>query len=171
MKASAWTITGVLVVLAVVAAWFFGLDERHAVILVGAALAGGVANGLLEAVHLPRAVLPASPEPARGLTHPQSLEFSLSSAEPGSRVVLEVHLVGTALARSRPGAPRSPALDAFLAQRAPTALSHREITAFLDELDRLALYPGLLPHPAASPRDTEVHRRDQHTHSTDQEPA
>lgn len=141
MKRSAWTITGVLVALALLSAWFFGLDGRHSVILVGAALAGGIANGLLEAVQLPRAVLPAFPETRRGLGDLQSLEFSLSSTEPGTRAVLELHAVATALAVHRPNARRSATLDAFLSQDSPTALSHREMGILLDELDRLALHP------------------------------
>ncbi|MFJ6002670.1 hypothetical protein [Arthrobacter sp. NPDC092385] len=149
MKRSAWVITGVLVGLALGAGWFFGLDGRHAVVLAGAAFAAGVANGLLEAVDLPRAAVPALPEPVRGLADLQSLEFSLSSTEPGSRAVLEVHALAVAVAAAHPDAPRSRALDAFITDARPAVLSHREIRAFVDELERLEPGRGD-PGPAGS---------------------
>lgn len=150
MKRSAWVITGVLVGLALCAGWFFGLDGRHAVVLAGAAFAAGVANGLLEAVDLPRAALPALPEPVRGLADVQALEFSLSSTDPGTRAVLEVHALAVAVAAAHPDAPRSSALDAFIAETRPAVLSHREIRAFVDELERSV--PGrACAVPAGSP--------------------
>ncbi|OUM39762.1 hypothetical protein [Arthrobacter sedimenti] len=167
MKPSAWAVTGVLVGLALVADWFFGLDGRHAVALVGAALAAGITNGLLEAVDVPRHTLPALPEPVRGLGDVQALEFSLSSTEPGTRAVLEVHAIATSVAAARPDAPRSDALDTFLARAAPSALTHREIRAFLDELERMILTPpGTRPssatarsHTAAAAADPAGHTR------------
>lgn len=137
MKRSAWVITGVLAGLALLAGWFFGLDDRHAVVLVGAAVAAGVANGVLEAVDVPRAVLPPLPESTRGLADLQSLEFSLSSTEPGMRAVLEVHSLAVAVAAARPEAPRSSALDAFIARVQPPALTHRELSAYAEELERI----------------------------------
>lgn len=149
MKPSAWAATGVLVGLALVAGWFFGLDGRHAVVLVGAALAAGIANGLLETVDVPRPTLPALPEPARGLGDVQALEFSLSSAEPGTRAVLEVHAIATSVGAARPGVPRSDALDAFLARDTPSILTHREVRTLLDELERMILTPpGTAPFSA-----------------------
>lgn len=139
MRNSAWAITGVLVALALLSSWFFGLDGRHAVILVAAAFAAGIANGLLEAVDLPRPVPPALKETARGLDDLQALEFSLSSAEPGARAALEMHAVAASVAAARPDVPRSAALDAFLAQPRSTALTHREIRALLGELEDIAL--------------------------------
>jgi hypothetical protein len=138
VRASAWLITVVLVGLACVSAWFFGLDARHAVVLVGAAFAGGIANGLLDGVDLPRPVLAALPAPTRGLADVQALEFSLSSSEPGSRAVLELHTIGTRLAADVPAAPRSEALERFLSQQRPLPLTHREVRDLLDELVRIS---------------------------------
>ncbi len=138
VRASAWLITGVLVGLACVSAWFFGLDARHAVVVVGAAFAGGIANGLLDGVDLPRPVLAALPAPTRGLADVQALEFSLSSSEPGARAVLELHTLGTALVADVPAASRSEGLDRFLSQQRPPGLSHREVRDLLDELERLS---------------------------------
>ncbi|MHA7146179.1 hypothetical protein ACX80U_15840 [Arthrobacter sp. TmT3-37] len=138
MRPSAWAVTGVLIVLAIVACWFFGLDDSHAVVLVGAALAAGVANGLLEAIEFPRPTLPALPEQARGLADLQALEFSLSSADPGTRAVLEMHAVAASLAAARPDVPRSSGLETFLTRARPATLTHREIRSLLDELDRIA---------------------------------
>lgn len=152
MKRAAWAITGALVGLALFSAWFFGLDARHSVILVGTALAGGVANGLLDAVQLPRAPLPAFQETARGLGDLQALEFSLSSADPGTRAVLELHAVATALAARRPGVPRSATLEAFVSREAATTLPQREIGPLLDELERLALDPAGRPRTDTVPQ-------------------
>ena len=138
MRRSAWVITGVLLGLALGAGWFFGLDGRHAVVLAGAAFAAGVANGLLEAVELPRAAVPALPEPVRGLADLKSLELSLSSTEQDTRTVLEVHALAVAVAAAHPDAPRSRALDAFITDTRPAVLSHREIRAVVDEIERIA---------------------------------
>ena len=154
MKRAAWLITGALVLLALLSAWFFGLDGRHAVILVGAALAAGVANGLLDAVHLPRAALPAVPDVPRGLGDLQALEFSLSSTEPGTRALRELQTVAGALVAARPGVPRSAALEDLVAGTASQPLSHREVGTLLDELEQLAL------HPAQHTQHTD----DSHTH-------
>jgi hypothetical protein len=151
VKPSAWAVTGVLVGLALVADWFFGLDGRHAVALVGAALAAGIANGLLEALDVLRPTLPALPEPARGLGDIQALEFSLSSTEPGTRAVLDVQAIATSVVAARPDAPRSDALDAFLARADPSDLTHREIRTFLDELERMILKPPETG-PSSAPR-------------------
>ncbi len=155
MKRSAWVITAALVVLAVAAGWFFGLDARHAVVLVGVAVAAGVANGLLEAVDVPRAVQPPLPEPAHGLADVHALEFSLASAEPGARAVLEVHALAVLVAAARPDAPRSDALRAFTAQPHPLAPTARELRAVVDELEALVLTPGPSPAPPAPhPQET-----------------
>ncbi|BBE23253.1 hypothetical protein MN0502_21360 [Arthrobacter sp. MN05-02] len=151
MRPSAWVVTGVLIGLAVVACWFFGLDERHAVVLVGAALAAGVANGLLDAIELPGPTLPALPEQPRGLADLQALEFSLSSADPGTRAALEVSAVAASLAAARPDVPRSRALETFLAQARPATLTHRDIRTLLDELERIAATsPGSRTHARPS---------------------
>lgn len=147
MKPSAWVITAVLVVLALLADWFFGLDERHAVILVGAAVAAGLANGLLEAVELPRFALPAVPEAARGLAVIQHLEFSLASGEPGTRAVREVHAVALIIAGTFPGRPRSAALESFLVQPPPSALGQGEIRRIIEELEGLATPATSVDHP------------------------
>lgn len=148
MKRSAWAITAVLVGLALIAAWFFGLDARHAVVLVGAAVAAGIANGVLEAVDVPRIVLPRLPEPERGLADLQALEFSLASTEPRTRAVLELHALALAVAVARPGAPRSEALDAFVARTQPPALTHRELRMLGAELERIVLSPAPDPTPS-----------------------
>ncbi|WDF32338.1 hypothetical protein PTW37_10700 [Arthrobacter agilis] len=137
MKRSAWIITAVLVVVAVVASWFFGLDNRHGAALVGAAVAAGVANGLLESVEVPRATLAPLPEHPRGLADIQSLEFSFSSAEPGTRAVLEVHALAAALLAAHPGAPAGPALRAFAGRPPPASPDHRTLQAFVHELDHM----------------------------------
>lgn len=141
MRRSAWAITAVLVVLAAASAWFFGLDDRHAVVLVGAAFAAGVANGLLEAVDVPRARLTPLAVPLRGLAEVQALEFSLSSADPGMRAVLEVHGLAVDAARARPEVPRSTSFDAFVAQSQPAPLDHRTLRSLADELERIVLTP------------------------------
>ncbi|MHA7238317.1 hypothetical protein [Arthrobacter sp. TMS1-12-1] len=148
MKRSAWAVTSALVALAVGAAWFFGLDARHAVVLIGAACAAGIANGVLEGVDVPRIVLPRPPEPERGLADLQALEFSLASADPGMRAVLEVHALALAVAAARPGAPRSSGLEAFLTGTRPPELSHRDLTALAAELERIVLAPG--PEPTST---------------------
>jgi hypothetical protein len=145
VKRSAWVITAVLVALALVAGWFFGLDARHATALAGAAVAAGIANGLLEAVDVPRAVLPPLPGPALGLADLHALEFSLASSEPGTRAVLEVHRLAVAAAEARPDAPRSDALRAFTARSSPLPLTSRDLRAVLDELEALVLTPGTPP--------------------------
>ncbi len=147
MTRSAWGVTAVLVVLAVTAGWFFGLDTRHAVMLLGAAVAAGVANGLLEAVDVPRVVLPPLPDPVLGLADLHSLEFSLASAEPGARAVLEVQSLAVLVAAARPDAPRSDALRAFTTQPQPLSLTPRELRAVVDELEALVLTPGAPPAP------------------------
>ena len=147
MKPSAWAVTVVLVGLALAAAWFFGLDARHAAVLIGAAGAAGIANGVLEAVDVPGVVLARPPEPERGLADLQSLEFSLASADPGMRAVLEVHSLARSVAAARPGTPRSEALDAFLAEARPPALTHRELRELGAELERLVLAPQTHPTP------------------------
>ncbi|MHA7207449.1 hypothetical protein [Arthrobacter sp. MDT1-65] len=150
MKRSAWVLTAVLAGLALAAGWFFGLDARHAVALVAAAIAAGVANGLLEAVDVPRAVLPPLPDPVLGLADIHSLEFSLASAEPGTRAVLEVHALAVTVAAARPDAPRSDALRAFTAQNRPVALTPRALGAVIDELEQLVVAPPA-PVPGPSP--------------------
>jgi hypothetical protein len=158
VKRSAWVITAALVVLAATAGWFFGLDARHAVMLVGAAVAAGVANGLLEAVDVPRAVLSPLPEPVHGLADLHSLEFSLASPEPGARAVLEVHALAVLVAAARPDTPRSDALRAFTAQPHPLAPTSQELRAVVDELEALVLTPGAPPaspaRPAPHPQET-----------------
>ncbi|RJT82159.1 hypothetical protein D6T63_05385 [Arthrobacter cheniae] len=149
MKRSAWAITVVLVLLALVAGWFFGLDARHAVALAGAAFAAGIANGLLEAVDVPRATLAPLPEPVRGLSDLQALEFSLSSTEPGTRAVREVHALALAVTTAHPGAARSPALEALIAKAQSPELSHHELGTIADELERIVLL-----QPVAPPRHT-----------------
>ncbi|WP_104179022.1 hypothetical protein [Arthrobacter sp. B0490] len=152
MKRSAWIITAVLAGLALTAGWFFGLDTRHAVALVGVAIAAGVANGLLEAVDVPRAVLPPLPEPALGLADIHSLEFSLASAEPGMRAVLEVHALAVTVAAARPDAPRSDALRAFTAQTRPVVPAPRALGTIIDELERLVVAPPAgVPGPPPVP--------------------
>ncbi|WP_247826523.1 hypothetical protein [Arthrobacter antioxidans] len=148
MTRSAWAITAALVGLALVAVWFFGLDPRHGVVLVGAACAAGIANGVLEAVDIPRIVLPRPPEPERGLADLQALEFSLASTDPGMRAVLEVHTLARSVAAARPGTPRSDALDAFVAEPRPSGLTHRELQALGAELERIVLSPA--PHPTST---------------------
>lgn len=142
MKPSAWVITVVLVVLSVVAAWFFGLDARHAVVLVGAAFAAGVVNGLLESVDLSRPTPASLPSQPRGLADLQALEFSLSSAEPGTRAVLELRSVASSVAAASPGVARSAALERFLSPSRPPALTHREVGDLLDELERISAGSG-----------------------------
>lgn len=157
MKRSAWAITAALVILAVVSAWFFGLDARHAVVLVGAAFAAGIANGLLESVDVPRAGLTPLPVPARGLAEIQALEFSLSSADPGMRAVLEVHELAVDAARTRPDVPRSPSFDAFVAQPQPAPLDHRTLRSLADELERIVLTPSATdatPSPSTRSQET-----------------
>lgn len=139
MKASSWVTTGVLVVLALIAGWFFGLDGRHAVVLVCGALAAGIANELLEAVDLPRSTPAPLPEPVRGLADLQALEFSLGSSQPGTRALLEVHAIASSVTAAWPGAPRSAALEAFLSQPQPPAATHRQIRDLLDELEQIPL--------------------------------
>ncbi|WP_434993794.1 hypothetical protein [Arthrobacter sp. Ld5] len=148
MRRSAWAVTAGLVGLALVAVWFFGLDARHAVVVVGAAGAAGIANGVLEGVDVPRAVLPRPPEPERGLADLQALEFSLASTEPGMRAVLEVHALALSVAAARPDAPRSRALDDLVATSRPPALTHRELQALGAELERIVLSPALEPIPS-----------------------
>ncbi|MBG6223640.1 hypothetical protein IWX63_000188 [Arthrobacter sp. CAN_A2] len=152
MKRSAWAVTAVLVGLALGAVWFFGLDARHAVVLAAAACAAGIANGVLEAVDVPRIVLPRPPEPERGLADLQALEFSLASKEPGARALLEAHTLARSVAVARPGAPRSDALDTFLAGARPPALNHRELQAVGAELERILLAP--------QPDPTPIHRQE-----------
>ncbi|WP_422390085.1 hypothetical protein [Arthrobacter sp. N1] len=157
MKRSAWAVTAVLVVLAGVSAWFFGLDPRHAVVLVGAAFAAGIANGLLDAVDVPRARLTPLPVPVRGLAEIQALEFSLSSADPGMRAVLEVHGLAADAARARPDVPRSPSFDAFVAQSQPAPLDHRTLRSLADELERIVLSPratDAAPSPSNNSQET-----------------
>lgn len=149
MKRSAWVITAALVGLALVAGWFFGLDDRHAVVLVGAAVAAGVANGVLDAVDVPRAALLPLPEPVRGLSDLQSLEFSLSSTEPGARAVLEVHGLAVAVVAARPDATRSGALETFLARCGSTVPTHRELRAVVAELERIV--EGVRPDTPLTP--------------------
>ncbi|MHA7191006.1 hypothetical protein ACX80N_12020 [Arthrobacter sp. MDT2-16] len=151
MKRSAWAITAVLVGLAVAAGWFFGLDSRHAVALVGAALAAGVANGLLEAVDVRRVALPPLPDPVLGIADLQSLEFSLASTDPGARAVLEVHALAEMVAAARPHAPRSDALVAFAARSRPLAPTSRELRSLVDELERLVRPAPAAGSPAARP--------------------
>lgn len=146
MKRSAWVITGAAVLLALVAVWFFGLGAPHAVVLVGAAVAAGVANGLLESVDLRRPVLAAVPAPTHGLADVQALEFSLTSGEPGARALLELHTVGRLLVAARPDAELSDPLVSFLAAARPPTLTHRELEGFLRELS------------AAGPGDEQVDR-------------
>lgn len=147
MKRSAWAITAVLIGLALVAVWFFGLDARHAVVLVGAAGAAGIANGVLEGVDVPRVVLPRPPEPERGLADLQALEFSLASADPGMRALLEVRTLALSVVAARPHTPRSTALDAFVADPRPPELTHRELQALGVELERIVLSPA--PDPTS----------------------
>lgn len=141
MKRSAWVVTAVLVALAVGGGWFFGLDQRHAVALTGAAFGAGVVNGLLDAVHLPRILPPPPARPELGSVDVRALEFSLSSAEPGARAVLELRAAATGAVALRPNAPRSAALSAFLASRGPVSPGRREITGILEELDDLTADP------------------------------
>lgn len=152
MKRSAWVITAVLAGLALAAGWFFGLDARHAVALVGAAIAAGAANGLLEALDVPRAVLPPLADPVLGLADIHALEFSLASAEPGTRAVLELHALAVTVAAARPDAPRSDALRAFTEQIRPVAPTPRDLDAVIDELERLVVAaPARVPGPPPFP--------------------
>ncbi len=136
MKCSAWAVTGVLTFLALVAAWFFGLDPAHAVVLVGAGITAGIANGVLEAVDVPRPVLSPLPPPVLGLADLQALEFSLSATEPGSRAILEVHTLARAVIALRGPTQSATALEAFATGPAPVMLRHRELRALIDEMER-----------------------------------
>lgn len=137
MKGSAWVITLVLTALAVVAGWFFGLDPAHAVVLAGAGLAAGIANGVLESVDAPRRVLTPLPQPVRGLADLQALEFSLSASEPGMRAILELHSLARDVIAARASAPRTTALNTFAGGTAPSALGPRELRTLVDDLERL----------------------------------
>jgi hypothetical protein len=141
VKRSSWIITAVLVLLALVAAWFFGLDARHAVALVGAAFAGGIANGLLESLDVRRSVLAPLPETPRGLADVQALEFSLSSVEPGARAVLEVHALAVGVLAAHPGSAASEALRTFVGRTRPSSLDHRSLGALILELEQITQDP------------------------------
>lgn len=137
MKGSAWVIMLVLTALALVAGWFFGLDPAHAVVLAGAGLAAGIANGVLESVDAPRPVLTPLPQPVRGLADLQALEFSLSAAEPGMRAILELHALARDVIAARAPAQGRTALTTFAAGAAPAALRSRDIRTLIGDLERL----------------------------------
>ncbi|THJ66176.1 hypothetical protein E8P82_09215 [Arthrobacter echini] len=140
MKPSAWVITAVLTVLGLVAGWFFGLDPAHAVVLVGAGLTAGIANGVLESVDAPRPALAPLPRPVTGLADLQALEFSLSASEPGTRAILETHTIARAVVAARGSAPVPTTLAAFAAGPVPAELGHRELRTIIDDLEEVMLH-------------------------------
>lgn len=145
MTAGQWRVTILLVVVALAFSFFLSLDAGHAIVLVTAAFAAGVVNGVLDNLDADRLPAPSTPPRSKGLAEVQALEFSLSGARTGVgvRAINQLGDVASAALRARRldphtvGGPLAALLAVYRGTGASVPVDAQSFDAAMDQLEQI----------------------------------